>query len=159
MARLGCFFRRRELTVTSELDAAVARLKARAEAQNRPAFRQHMLDLRLVLAELERRGETLAAISAIRDSIVGAQKFNWSEHAYPLVAALDAAGYVGAGYKITHANLNTLVNQAKSLEAERDAARAEVESLRANLAMTQAEIATLQKAGALLIAAHQEAKS
>lgn len=56
-------------------------------------------------------------ISAIRDSIVGCQGFNFSEHAYPLVTALDAAGFNGAGYEIASKNLGTLIEQRDKAEA------------------------------------------
>jgi hypothetical protein len=46
-------------------------------------------------AESANMRAALQKISEIRDSIIGLQKFNWSEHAYPLVAALDAAGFTG----------------------------------------------------------------
>lgn len=45
-----------------------------------------------VVAERDALGAALDTISAIRDSIVGSQSVNWSEHVYPLVAALDATG-------------------------------------------------------------------
>jgi hypothetical protein len=75
-------------------------------------------------AEVGRSREALTKISAIRDSIVGMQGFNFSEHAYPLVAVLDAAGFKGAGYEIARANLGTLIEQIKTCEHERDAYRA-----------------------------------
>ena len=73
----------------------------------------------------------LTKVSAIRDSIVGMQGFHFSEHAYPLVAVLDGAGYKGAGYEISRANLGTLIEQRDKATAERDASRAEAEQLRA----------------------------
>lgn len=76
-------------------------------------------------AERDRYHVALTKISAIRDSIVGMQGFNFSEHAYPLVAALDEAGFKGAGYEIARANLGTLIEQRNRAEAERDQARAE----------------------------------
>ncbi len=81
------------------------------------------------LAELE---TALTKISAIRDSIVGMQGFNFSEHAYPLVAALDEAGYKGAGYEISRANLGTLIEQIRAAEARvayLEADRGKVEQL------------------------------
>lgn len=73
----------------------------------------------------------LTKISAIRDSIVGMQGFNFSEHAYPLVAALSAVGFDGAGYEIARANLGTLIEQAMKADAERDEAQErEAEALR-----------------------------
>lgn len=41
----------------------------------------------------------LAKIDAIRNDIIGRQKMGWSKHIYPMVAALDEAGYPGVGYE------------------------------------------------------------
>jgi hypothetical protein len=50
-------------------------------------------------AELEERVKkaqsALAKINEIRNSIIGLQTINWSEHVYPLVAALNEAGVDG----------------------------------------------------------------
>lgn len=58
--------------------------------------------------------DALEKISAIRDGIVGMQGFHFSNHAYPLVAALDAVGFPGAGYEIARKNLGTLLDLAES---------------------------------------------
>jgi hypothetical protein len=82
-------------------------------------------------AELRARAESAEAerdklktlgekVNAIRNSIIGAQRMNWSEHAYPLVAALDEAGFVGLEYPKARANVGTLIEQIKAAEAERD---------------------------------------
>ena len=77
-------------------------------------------ELRGTIATLERMIESqrsaLTKISAIRDSIVGMQGFNWSEHAYPLVAVLGEVGFPGAGYEIARENLGTLIEQVKQAE-------------------------------------------
>lgn len=52
----------------------------------------------------------LEGINAIRNSIVGAQAFNWSEHAYPLVSLLNRAGYAGLPYPEARANIGTLID-------------------------------------------------
>ena len=70
------------------------------------------------VAEIERLREALAKISDIRDSIVGMQGFNFSEHAYPLVAALDSVGFTGAGYQIARKNLGTVIDQRDALQRE-----------------------------------------
>lgn len=80
-------------------------------------------------AEVERLTEALTKISAIRDSIVGCQGFNFSEHAYPLVAVLDDAGFKGAGYEIASKNLGTLIEQRNAAERERDRLSARVREL------------------------------
>lgn len=76
-----------------------------------------------LIAELRSAREALTKISAIRDSIIGTQSVKWSEHIYPLVAALKAAGYEGAGHAIASANLGTLLQRIAVVEAERDALR------------------------------------
>lgn len=60
----------------------------------------------------------LDKINAIRNSIVGSQSLNWSEHAYPLVAALEEAGIKGQPYPEARANLGTLLEQNASLKTE-----------------------------------------
>jgi hypothetical protein len=66
------------------------------------------------IAELE---ATLTAINAIRNSIIGAQTMNWSEHIYPLVAALDRAGVEGLPYPDARKNVGTLLERIAELEA------------------------------------------
>lgn len=51
----------------------------------------------------------LAGIDKIRNSIVGLQNVNWSEHIYPLVALLDRAGYRGLPYPENKQNFGTLL--------------------------------------------------
>jgi len=72
---------------------------------------RHALD-----RERERCGvlqTALAKINDIRNSIIGFQTVNWSEHIYPLVAALKAAGIDGMAYPEALKNTGTLVEQAK----------------------------------------------
>jgi hypothetical protein len=74
----------------------------------------------------------LEKISEIRDSIIGKQGFNFSEHAYPLVAALGSVGFKGLGYEIASKNLGTLIEQrdaaiARAEKAERELAAADRE--------------------------------
>lgn len=57
-------------------------------------------------------------VNAIRNSIIGMQGFNFSEHLYPLVAALNAAGFAGAEYPEARANLGTLIEQRDAAEAQ-----------------------------------------
>lgn len=42
---------------------------------------------------------SLAKIDAIRNDIIARQSISWSRHIYPLVAALDEAGYPGVGHE------------------------------------------------------------
>ncbi len=81
-------------------------------------------DVERAMERIKELEATLTTISGIRDSLVGFQQFNWSEHACPLVAALDAAGFVGVGHKIAAPNCNTLVNAKLKSDFERDAAKA-----------------------------------
>lgn len=60
----------------------------------------------------------LEKINAIRNSIIGTQTINWSEHIYPLVAALDEAGMVGEPHDVARANVGTLIERAEKAEAE-----------------------------------------
>lgn len=66
----------------------------------------------------------LAKINGIRNSIVGEQGFNFSEHAYPLVAALDEAGIEGEGYPKSRENFGTMLDRTNRAERERDEIRA-----------------------------------
>jgi len=44
----------------------------------------------------DKHAVALGKINDIRNSIIGCQTVNWSEHIYPLVAALEGAGIEGA---------------------------------------------------------------
>ena len=73
----------------------------------------------------------LVTINAIRNSIIGTQTVNWSEHVYPIIAALDAAGMVGVPYETARANAGTLIERATKAEAEVERLRAVVDAVRA----------------------------
>jgi len=49
--------------------------------------------------------DALSKIDAIRNDIIGRQKIGWSSHVYPMVAALDEAGYPGMEYEAARAAL------------------------------------------------------
>lgn len=53
--------------------------------------------------------QALEGIDKIRNSIVGLQNVNWSEHIYPLVALLDRAGFEGLHYPENKQNFGTLL--------------------------------------------------
>lgn len=90
-------------------------LRQRAEAiAEADALRAKVADLERAY---ERANKALAKISDIRDSIIGAQTVNWSEHIYPLVAALKEAGFEGVPYEEARAHVGTLIEQVKKLEA------------------------------------------
>jgi hypothetical protein len=81
-------------------------------------------ELARIGAEKDLFKAVLIKIDAIRNSIIGFQRVNWSEHIYPLVAALDEAGFEGAEYEKARADAGTLLEQIKRAEQERDAALA-----------------------------------
>jgi len=60
--------------------------------------------------------EALEKINDIRNSIIGTHSLNWSEHVYPLVAALNAAGYEGMEYPEAREYYGTLVERAVKAE-------------------------------------------
>lgn len=95
-----------------ELSAKLAACDAaftRAEAEGTKAERDR-----------DRFRLALEKVDAIRNSIVGLQSVNWSEHIYPLVAALNEAGFEGQPYEVARANVGTLIERAEA--AEKDAA-------------------------------------
>lgn len=55
--------------------------------------------------------QALEGINAIRNSIVGCQQVNWSEHIYPLVSLLNRAGYEGLSHAEAKKNIGTLIDQ------------------------------------------------
>jgi hypothetical protein len=77
---------------------------------------RHLFSLEADSAEQVSEREALAKINEIRNSIIGLQKLNWSEHVYPLVAALDAAGYEGMPYPEARKNFGTLLERAVAAE-------------------------------------------
>ncbi len=79
----------------------------------------------------------LVKINDIRNSIIGFQTMNWSEHIYPLVAALEEAGIKGAGYPAARTNVGTMLDRTLAAEnaiaakdTELEAAHAESNRLR-----------------------------
>lgn len=102
----------------------------------------------IVKTQRDAKHAALEKINSIRCSIVGMQGFNFSEHAYPLVAALDAAGYESPGYEINRKNLGTLIEQAQAADTARDEARAERDELRELLIeRTPSELVCLAEIG------------
>ena len=69
-------------------------------------------------AECERLRGALSKINDIRNDIVGRQSVHFSQHIYPLVAALEEAGIHGAGYEKARAavlQFSKLLRAAQSL--------------------------------------------
>jgi hypothetical protein len=62
--------------------------------------------------------EALGKVNAIRNSIIGLQKINWSEHIYPLGVVLNEAGFVGMPYPEARANYGTMLERTLAAEAE-----------------------------------------
>jgi hypothetical protein len=80
--------------------------------------------LESIIAELSRLSKLEAAmekINNIRNSIIGTQTINWSEHIYPLVAALSEAGLQGLPYPEARKNFGTLIDRNRKLEAAANA--------------------------------------
>ena len=71
-----------------------------------------------VVRKLSAATVALAKISAIRDSIISLQTINWSEHIYPLVAALESAGVKGKPYPADREYLGSIIAQLAAAEAE-----------------------------------------
>ena len=83
-----------------------------------------------VKAELAEAKESLNKINNIRNSIVGLQTINWSEHIYPLVAALEEAGIEGMEYPEAKGLFGTMVERTLDAEAERDRLRAALQAVK-----------------------------
>jgi hypothetical protein len=64
--------------------------------------------------------EALAKINEIRNSIIGLQTINWSEHIYPLVAALNDAGFEGMPYDEARGKFGTMLERTVKAETARD---------------------------------------
>jgi hypothetical protein len=71
-----------------------------------------------MLGEIDALREALGKINDIRDSIIGLQKINWSEHIYPLVAALDAAGFEGMDYDEARPRFASLIDRLNAAEGD-----------------------------------------
>ena len=69
-------------------------------------------------AEVERLRTTLDVVNEIRNSIIGTQTINWSEHVYPLVAALNAAGIIGLDYPEGKVRYGTMLERTLAAEAD-----------------------------------------
>ena len=87
-------------------DAEIAGLRA----DNTRLQNEVVMPLRERVRVLE---DALTKIDAIRNDIIGRQKIGWSSHVYPLVAALDEAGYPGMEYEAARAALGDKTPNAK----------------------------------------------
>lgn len=68
--------------------------------------------------DLEQAQAALTKINVIRNSIIGLQSVNWSEHVYPLVEALEEAGIEGMGYGDARSKFGTMLERTNKAEAE-----------------------------------------
>lgn len=84
--------------------------------------------------------EALTKINGIRNSIIGLQTMNWSEHIYPLVAALNAAGFEGMSYPEARENFGTMLERTNAAEAALATANAELARLRAGVEAVLVEV-------------------
>jgi len=78
---------------------------------------------------LMRANAVLSKINDIRNSVVGTQTVNWSEHIYPLVAALEDSGIAGMPYPEALENFGTLIERTNAAESALAALREEDERL------------------------------
>lgn len=83
------------------------------------------------LAEREREArlpldQALDRINDIRNSIVGYQGFNFSMHAYPLVAALNAIGINGLGHEQARASLKEITAKIEKWQEDANASIAQL---------------------------------
>ena len=85
----------------------------------------------------------LTKLNEIRNSIVGIQGFNFSEHAYPMVAALNEAGFAGLPYPEARDNVGTLLERATKAEAR--VAKLEAQCTESPLKALRAELEWREK--------------
>lgn len=112
-----------ELLEAAQEQAALSEAEARATAATiqLESLKRDVLDP--LRAQRDDARAALAKVNEIRNSIIGAQTINWSEHIYPLVAVLDAAGIEGMPYPEARKNVGMMLERTNAAEAERDEAR------------------------------------
>lgn len=98
--------------------------------------------LRARIAELERG---MNKINDIRNSIIGYQTINWSAHIYPLVAALEDAGFHGEGSEVFGEKAKTQLQRIEELESDIAALRQEIDGLRNGTHTTYADLSALHE--------------
>jgi hypothetical protein len=101
---------RKSITDKQERDLAIASLDRLALIADRPVPTAEK-------GQDEKNKTALLKINDIRNSIIGFQKINWSEHIYPLVAALDEAGIEGMGYPKAREYYGSLMERCNKAEA------------------------------------------
>ena len=68
--------------------------------------------------EIDRLRAALEKVNEIRNSIIGLQTVNWSEHIYPLVKVLDDAGFAGMAFSDAGTHYGTMLDRTLAAEAE-----------------------------------------
>ncbi|MBZ5795939.1 hypothetical protein K8353_38060 [Burkholderia contaminans] len=105
----------RSQTLTNEhVDALDIAIKIQRGELTLPDPRAEVTD------ELAKLRNALTSINGIRNSIIGLHTLNWSEHVYPLVAALDAAGFEGMEYPEARAFYGTMLDRCNATEQDAD---------------------------------------
>lgn len=80
-------------------------------------------ELATLRASLAAAQTALAKINDIRNSIIGLQTVNWSEHVYPLISALNEAEIKGMDYPDAKARFGTMLERTNVAESSLAAAR------------------------------------
>lgn len=84
------------------------------------AWHDYGATLRYAAEQLRRERDeavaTLAKVNNIRNSIIGMQAINWSEHIYPLVEALEDAGISGMPYPEARGKFGTMLERTLAAE-------------------------------------------
>ena len=77
---------------------------------------EELVKIESVLQENKRLKTAINKVNDIRNSIIGLQKINWSEHIYPLVAALNEAGIEGMPYDEARGHFGTMLERTVKAE-------------------------------------------
>lgn len=64
---------------------------------------------------IQRLRGALEKINEIRNDVIGRQSVGWSKHIYPLVAALDEAGFKGAPYEKAREKVEATIKAAREM--------------------------------------------
>lgn len=99
--------------MTEDHDKALAWLQ-----NNTPGLNAHEFEPGDVIVNIYKLQTLLEKIHEIRNSIVGLATFNWSEHMYPLVAALGEIGLDAEGYDISRPRFSTMLKRTVKAEKQ-----------------------------------------
>jgi len=116
---------RNEAAILAAHEVLWDRVKVKCSTDDvKAAIEAYLLAAPHVVGGEDKRAVALSKINDIRNSIIGCQTVNWSEHIYPLVAALEEAGIEGAGYPASRTNVGTMLERTLAAENEVMALRA-----------------------------------